>query len=437
MTGSRSTGLMPMGRALCVGIAAASLLAAAACASSSSAGSNGSGGPPTTAVLSAKLLGPEARATGTPVKIGLITDGDVSGGAAGNEEPVARATVPWLNEHMNGIAGHPIALDVCVDQLDAGKAADCANQMISDGVAAVVIGSNGVIETSWKILHDAHIPVINAAATNTALLADRASTFIVNDPFAQVVNLPMAVAKEKGAKKVSVIVVDLPIATDVFKGSTPNLFDKNGVGLDVVPVPLGAADMTPQAQQIQANNPDGLAAIVGPDAFCIAALNGLRAVGFTGSTFMISQCLTDATRKAEPDGQLKGIVTVSLAPIGDNADPSMQQYQAVMAKYGGAKIDTSDLVGLMVYQSLGALSAGTTDLKGAVTPASVTAALKSMKNEVLPGSGGRHFRCNGEAQPERPAVCSISVLAATLNAQGNPEKYTVENDEPIGNSHTP
>ena len=138
----------------------------------------------------AELLGPQAPATGEPVKVGFITDGEADGSAAQNEEPVAKATVQWLNEHMNGLAGHPISLDICVDHLDPGTATDCANQMIRDNVAVVVIGSNGVIESSWNLLHDAHIPVINNAVTISTLLEDPDSTFIVNDPLAQVVDVP-------------------------------------------------------------------------------------------------------------------------------------------------------------------------------------------------------------------------------------------------------
>ncbi len=416
--------------ARCLAIVASLVLCAAACSGGSTSGSvNPSSSE---AVSSAALLGPDARATGEPVTVGFITDGDTNGGAAGNEEPVAKATVQWLNEHMNGLAGHPISLDICVDQLDPGTAIDCANQMIRDDVAVVVIGSSGVIESSWNILHDAHIPVINNAVTISTLLEDPASTFIVNDPLAQVVDVPIAVAKDEQAEKVSVVVVDLPIATDIYRGSTPDLFERNGLDLDVVPVPLGTPDITPQAQQIEQNNPDGLVSLVGPDAFCIAALQGLRAVGFQGPRFMIQQCLTDATREALSGGELTGIKTVSLAPLGDDSDASMLQYQAVLDTYATTKVDPSDIVGLMVFQSLGALSVGTQGLNSAVTPAAVTAALKGMENAVLPGSGGRHFRCGGQASSDRPAVCSVGVFVATLDAQGNPENYTVENDAPIG-----
>ena len=58
--------------------------------------------------------------------------------------------------------------------------------------------------------------------------------------------------------------------------------------------------------------------------------------------------------------------------------------------------------------------------------------MKSMKNAVLPASGGRVFRCNGKATPEAPAICSVSTVTGTLDASGNPADYTVDNNDPIG-----
>jgi branched-chain amino acid transport system substrate-binding protein len=437
MRGSRSTRLARARRATLIAAAALLALGAAACSSSSgkSAGANTSAPSPTVTTLStATLLGPNKPATGTPVKVGLITDGSTCGQCSGTryETAVAQATVPWLNQHMNGLAGHPITLDVCDSNLDPGNASDCANQMIRDNVAAVVIGSNGEIETAWNILHAAHIPVINDAATNPPLLNDASSTFILNDPNAQVINLPLAIAKDKGARKVTSIVIDLPIATDIYK-SAASTIQQSGIQLKVVPVALGTADMTPQAQAIVATNPDGVVSIIGHDAFCIPALNALHAVGFTGTVQTISQCVTDSMRKAVPGNVVKGVQVAALAPIGDNADRSMQQYQAVIDTYAKSKVDTSDVVGLSVFQSLGALSLGTSDLTGAVTPASVTSALKSMKNAVLPGSGGRFFRCNGKASQFGVAICSASVLSGTLDDHGFPVSYAVEHNAPIGN----
>jgi branched-chain amino acid transport system substrate-binding protein len=44
--------------------------------------------------------------------------------------------------------------------------------------------------------------------------------------------------------------------------------------------------------------------VIGSDSFCIAALNGLHTVGFTGPVTAIAQCITDATRKSVPGSVL-------------------------------------------------------------------------------------------------------------------------------------
>lgn len=373
-----------------------------------------------------------APASGTPVKVGLITTGGDCDGCGGeDEEAAAEAAVGWLNAKHNGLGGHPMELVTCVDSNDPGKGTDCANQMISDGVAAVVIGSNGIIETEWKILHDAGIPVINHSVTNTEILEDTESSFILYDPEAQTVTLPLAVAKRAKADKVSMVVIDVPAATEIYTDETTKLFKRNGIDLEIVPAPIGAPDLTPQAQQIVADNPDGVVAIVGHDQFCIPALNGLKAVGFTGSITTISYCITDAMRKAVDPAQIKGMRFGSEAPVGSTTDKSMKQYRAALKKYGGGDVDPEDLPALTVFQSFGALSLGTKTLQGDPTPAAVIAAMKGMGTEVLPAAGGRVFRCNGKATDFGPAICSVSTISGTLDSKGEVKKYTLENNDPI------
>ena len=142
---------------------------------------------------------------------------------------------------------------------------------------------------------------MNHSATDPAMVQDPKSTFILYDPEAQTVTLPIAVAKDAGAKKISLIVVDFPTATDLYKQqSTKQPFQDAGIQWKLVPVPLGQADLTPQAQQVVASNPSGVVAIIGSDVTCIPALNALHSLGFQGTITTISYCITDSMRKAVP-----------------------------------------------------------------------------------------------------------------------------------------
>ena len=430
MIRSRCGGRRALERAAGAALLAALMLSVTACTEDASEPEPAAADPEDDASVENALGEPNA-AAGTPVKVGLITNGaecPECGGAPADEEPVAQATVQWLNEYMNGLGGHQIELDVCVDDLDAAKTTDCANQLISDGVVAVVLASNGVIETAWNVLHGAGVPVVSIGATQADLVTDDASTFITNDAQANVADLPLSVAKDVGADKVSVIVINLGIATEIFEGDTPQTFEQEGVDLDVVPVDIGTADMTSQAQEIVRDNPDGVVMVVGHDEFCIPAIDGLTAVGFTGTIVTIGQCLTPATREAIPGDVLDGIVLASQAPLLDDEDPSVQQYRAVLQEFGATDVDPEDVIAHSVFVAFGAISVGTEALDGDVTPESVIASLRAMPNSLMPGSGGRHFQCDGNVAPGRPAICSSSLFAATLDADGLPVSYELIND---------
>src|SRR5262245_14118216 len=374
---------------------------------------------------------PAQKAAGAPVKVGFITGGgECNGCTAGAEEPAVKAGVKWLNATQNGLAGHPIELVTCVAANDPGKAADCANQMVREGVVAVVEGSSGTIGTSWKIVHAAGIPFINHSTTDEPIVEDAQSTFILYDPLAQTVTLPIAVAKQDKAKKVSVIAINVPAATTIYE-TAADKFKAAGLDLNVVPVDIGTADMSVQAQRIQKDNPDGVVSIVGNDAFCIPAMNALNALGYKGTITTISFCITDTLRDAVPAQILEGMQFASEAPVGSKTDKSMKEYAKILKKYGAGDVDPEDLTAITAFQSLAAVSLGTKTLQGAVSPASVTAAMKGMKNEVLPASGGRVFRCNGKASDFGPSICSRSTVAASLDGTGHPKTYKTQNNQPV------
>jgi branched-chain amino acid transport system substrate-binding protein len=377
------------------------------------------------------VLGTKDPAKGTAVKVGVISNGKTPTIDNSQETPVAEATAQWINEYQGGIGGHPIQLVICNDGNEPGKAVDCANQMLQEKVVAVVIGQNGVAESSWRPLHDAGIPVFNYASGNTSMASDTASTFMVANPRASLFSLPAGVAKKAKAKKVSAVIIDVPAATSFYKEQAPDLFQKQGLDFELIAVAAGTADMTPQMQKLASGNPKGTAFVVGNDAFCIAAFNGLRTAGFKGTVTTIVQCITDATRTAVPGDFLKGMQISSFAPLTDAKDPSIKQYNAILDKYGADDVDRTNTVGAAMFNAMAAFGVAVKGLKGDATPASVLSTIKSMPWSVVPGSGGLHFRCNGKADPTQPAVCSNATNAATLDATGKPATYTPVNDAEI------
>src|SRR3954452_5858361 len=297
---------------------------------------------------SSKVLGTKNVAKGTPVKIGVISNGKTATVDQSLETPVAQATAQWINQYQGGLGGRPIDLDICDDHGTASEATDCANKMIQDKVAAVVVGQESQLEAIWNALHTSGVPLFLYGASNPNVVAD-ANTFVFTNGHATLLGLPAGVAKKNKSKKVSVVAIDVPAAPSFFKDPGPSLYQKEGLELELIPIAAGTADMTPQMQKLASGNPKGTVFIIGNDAFCIAALNGLRTAAFKGEITTIPHCLTDATRTAVPADFLEGISISATSPIQNPKDPSMKQYYAVLDKFGASSVDKSNIGGAAMY----------------------------------------------------------------------------------------
>ncbi|MBL7492748.1 ABC transporter substrate-binding protein [Frankia sp. AgB1.9] len=408
-----------------VAVLAASLAFVSACG-----GSGGTATAPAPASGSAgqaDILGPVAKATGAPITIGVITDGASPVADHTNDNKVAQATAKWLNDRKSGLGGRPMDITICETLGDPAKATDCGNQMVEKGVAAVVIGTSSVVDSAWKPLNDAKIPVMIYGSGDPSLLSSP-TTFSLGNPTFPIIDLPIQVAKDKGNKKVAAIVIDVPAALHSAQDVAPPLFKKAGIGYELVRVAPGTADMTPQMQKIASDGSDQVF-IIGNDSFCISAMNGLKQVGFTGTISAISQCITDATRKAVSASTLKGIVVSATVPIGP-ASPSMDLFTKVAETYGSG-IDLSYQDGMIMFSLVAGLQAATQGITGDITPATITSTIKAMKETPLPGAAGLKFRCNGKAIPDQPAVCVLGGLTTTLDDKGQPTAYKVLGNTPI------
>jgi ABC-type branched-subunit amino acid transport system substrate-binding protein len=124
------------------------------------------GGDAETSASDAATTAPQEQAatfTGDPVSIGIIVPFDTAEANFPESVDAARSAVDALNTR-GGIAGHEVELRVCNERNDPNEAVACANEMVDDGVIAVVASftrsAGGQIA---QIMSDNGIPYIGAA----------------------------------------------------------------------------------------------------------------------------------------------------------------------------------------------------------------------------------------------------------------------------------
>lgn len=368
------------------------------------------------------LLGPKNEAKGEPIKLGMVSDGSTDAFDNTDELRAAKATAEYWNTHKGGVAGRPIEVVTCETGGEPAGATDCANQLVEKDVAAVALSQSAVATSVWEPLHAAGVPTMWYQTSGQDIILDQKDSFVLVNPLTTLFGLPVSVAKEKGAKKVAFVVIDVPEARQALDSLAPTIFDKAGLEFDVIPIAPGTADMTSQMQEVVDSGAE-VVHITGNDAFCIAAFNGLESVGYDGAKAVVSQCVTDATRDAVPADVLEGTFITATAALKADKDPTWELYKAVIAAYGKDVTDVDNNTAMGGYTAMAALATSLQGISGDVTPESVTAAIKGMPESELPGAGGVKFKCGGSASAMLPAVCTNEWLQTTLDAKGEPSSY--------------
>jgi branched-chain amino acid transport system substrate-binding protein len=418
-TSRRTRGLRGHKRIAIAGLVAVLLLAATACGDDDDSASEDEGPSQENA---AELLGPEDAASGEPVRIGMISDGQTPNFDNRDELRSAEATAEFWNEHRGGIGGRPIEVVTCETVADPATATDCGNQMVEQNVVAVGLSQSAVAESVWEPVHEAGIPMLLFQASGEALTSDDQSTFVMTNPLATLFGLPISAAESEGTDTIAFVNIDVPVALTSFEsGAADSILGNAGLEHELIRVPPGTADMTAQMQQVVESGA-GVVQVVGNDAFCIAAYQGLTAVGYDGAITSVSQCITDSTREALPDG-LEGISIIATQALGAEDDEAYQRYLAVMDAYGDEVQDVENSTAMGAYTTMASLFTALQGIEGDVTPETAIQAIKAMPEADFPGAAGLKFRCGGSAFPSQPAVCSNQSLRAVLDAEGNPASY--------------
>jgi branched-chain amino acid transport system substrate-binding protein len=395
---------------LAILVCSAVVITACGSSSKSTTGTNSSS---STGGSSSGALGPSKPATGSPVKVGFISDGKSQTIDNSSEIPAAEATAKYINEHLGGLAGHTLQLDTCQTMSTPSGATDCANQMINDKVAAVLVPVSGQSANIFKGVSAGNLPYVEHEAADQSIILGK-NSYVLTNSLSNFVG-PAKFAQNAGSKRAAVVGIDVPGVTQPLKQIGSVFYKNAGVTLDIVPVPPGTPDMTPQIQTELSKNPDQIQ-VIGDAAFCTSALKAMKTLAFSKTTIVISQCVSPTSAQGISGGYA-GMKEITVTSSGA-ADPDVKLFNDVMKAYApstGIQEITPGAFGTVL-----AFQRAMSGLTGDVTPASVESTFASMPSQPLPLGAGNTFQCNGKQISFAPAICSTGVLVTTLDTSGAP-----------------
>jgi branched-chain amino acid transport system substrate-binding protein len=333
-------------------------------------------------------------------------------GSSPQSEPsvgdAAVAAADYANAELGGIGGHPIKVYRCGENEDTASATACANEMVQDNVAVVVIGSTSMGAAMVPIITKAGIPYVSVTGSATQELTTP-GTFMWSGGYEATLTGFAKYAAQHGYKKVTAFVVNVPSAIAGAQQLGGPLFKAQGVGLTIEGVPSGVPDATSQVTAGLSGSPNA-ALIIADEGTCTSVLKALNVVNPSLPAMGITSCLTTSATQALGSAMNGVKIFGASAPQANDAEAKLYQY--VMAKYAPSANATGYTV--TGYQSMLGLVRATAGLTGSATPASITTAIKAAKNVPLPAGAGLTFTCDGKALPSLPSVCSLSEVVVTV-----------------------
>lgn len=354
---------------------------------------------------------PGKAATGSSIKLGLI----VSEGGPTISQPEARETVEaaieYANENLGGIAGHKIELVTCKNKEDSASGLACANQMVQAGVVGVITPSTSTGSVMVPIIAKAGIAYMVPTAASPGEYTTP-NSFNLSSGLPGYYYAAANYAAKEGLKSLTMYLVDAGTYVATTKAIAQPLFDKAGVKLNVVAIPLGTPDATAQVTAGLRDNP-GAAYILGDEHTCLVALKGLDAVGSSVQRWMGINCMKPDVQKAVgPNAYKDGVTILTNVDPATATDDDSHLFRAIMQKYAPTA-PTNGTAASAFQVALGFLRA-TEGVGDSVMAATVLNAIKTATNVPLPLGDGLTFTCNGMAYPSLPAICSSGALVGHI-----------------------
>jgi branched-chain amino acid transport system substrate-binding protein len=355
-------------------------------------------------------------ATGSPVTIGLISDGGggSSIGTAALVEQGAKAAVNYENKYGGGLEGHKIVLYICENQSTPAGGQTCANNMVQHGVVAVVEPFTGQGQTEVPTIVGAGISYITLSGASTAELTSPGAFDLEGGFPADLGGMALS-AKQHHLTKVAFLVENVPAAIQGAQVLGGLVFKAAGVGFTVIPINPGTADISPQMQSAVSGGADAVG-MVGDVTLCSSFLQAYNTLSLKLPRYVLSTCQDPSILdSATLDKAIAGsyIATTTHPSKADDA-----LYAAIIKQYlpkvsTNPNVSSNQASGVAPVLALAAIMKGSTQ---PVTAAGIKTQTQTAKNVLIPLSGGLTFTCNGTAIPLLKSVCSSSAAIGVIQS---------------------
>lgn len=362
-------------------------LALAACGSSSSttSGTGGTTSPGSSNVGSTgSSSGSGGSGSGNVIKVMTIVDYTTPNGRVDYSQLNGVEGAIDAANASGGINGKHIVLLHCDAHSSPSAAAACANEAIHSGVVAIVNNQVNEDFITTPLLMKAGIPLVGNNPSTPPGQSDPNSACFVTSTVPTFVGMVAALAQQDHVKKIGVLEPPIPGAVQI-NAALKAAAQVNGVQItSIVPVGFNVTNFGPALQQVLSGGAEAIIPFAGGGPPALAALVQQAkqinpSVKFVFPSFELTPPFLAAAGPAEQGSLAVGYTQFSSA----TSSPGVAEFQSEVSKVApeSAHSDTA----LWAWTGAHAFVKLAESIQGPITRASVSTALKGLKNLDLGG----------------------------------------------------
>jgi len=359
---------------------------------------------------------PVAAGDGEPIKIGMINQEGTPLGSFPDVRLGAEAAVAFINTELGGIDGRPIEFIPCITTFSPEKSQACAQQLVQDGVVAVLGGLDITSNGSIPVLEQNDLAYVGGVPVNLVDMTSPISfQFSGGSPGAYVAFADHA--SKAGANNVVVAYGDYPPIKTAAVDYGADILRARGVEtVTELPFPITTTDFLPVLSKAAESNPDAIF-LAAADTACAPAMKTAHDLGIEAQLYFVGSCasplIADQIGAEAVTGNIFNIEGPVIAEPG-NIEGALNS--AVVGKYGDPTLVTAG-IGTVSFRAMMNLYSVLTEIGGdAMSSAAVLETLRSAKDR--PSFNGHPYTCDGQQVPALPALCSPQQILVQSNGSG-------------------
>lgn len=348
-----------------------------------------------------------------PIKIGMINQEDTPIGSFPEVRFAAEAAINWINAELGGVDGRPLEFHWCITPFSPEQSQVCAQEMVQEGVVALVGGINVMSQASFPILEQNGIPVVGGIPAG--LTEQRSAlSFTFSGGSSGGLAAFMKHAADNGAEKAVIAYGEF----DAFEVAAADYGAVVGehLGLDVklVRFPVIAADFLPVLNQAVEFEADAVV-IAAADSSCVSIMETFKELEIDAQLYLVGACAADHVIEAA-DGANVGVVFNSEGPP-DDADIEGTLFDEATNRYNNGPAQAAGTVGFRGMMNLyGVLVELGADQ---ITSEAIIDSLRqSVDHESF---WGHPYTCDGRQVPGLPALCAPQQTLFKMESVGEVE----------------